>query len=177
MTSGPQYLSATGNPLYNVNGPSFQCCCDTSLPDCNSCNPPLDWTYTVSVDFSAASDDRYDVATGDWDVDWTSDCTWYGRHSGTYYDVDLERYITRYWDITLSLQTVAAPSYWRVVFRFCSSSWAPISCQISWKLDLPGSPSGDPCTDDPPGSYTWLSSDGLCAGDADQSGVVSCDVA
>ena len=172
--SSLQYLVGSGALLYGTGGAlARECCCE--IGGACECDPALDWTYTVTLSgFAGASDTRYDCADGDWDVDYIDECTWEGYHTaggcgsgGT----------TRYWVLTLELVTTAAPQYWRVRLQFTNSFWAvPGVCIINWKLDLSGSPSGDPCTDTPPGSYTFLTSDNLCAGDADQSGVISCSV-
>jgi hypothetical protein len=171
-----QYRRSDGKLLYIESGADVgklarECCCVVGGPPCD-CDPPLDAVYTVTLSgFSSASDKRYSCADGAWDIEWTEDCTWYGRH--TAYCSETQRY----WDLTLDIATLAAPSYWRVRLRFCNSLWVPTVCSITWKLDLTGAPAGDPCAEPPPGAYTWLNSDGNCAGDADQSGVVSASVA
>ena len=145
---------------------------DTSSAGGSPCNcyPALDSTYSVTLSgFSGASDTRYWCADGTYELEWTEKCTWYGRFSGDCSGT------TRYWDLTLYVDTLAAPARWKVRIRFCNSSYIPTSCAIEWKLDIAG---GDPCPSGtpPPGAYDWWASDFGCAGNADEAGVVSCSV-
>lgn len=164
-----QYNAVTDQLLYIESGPDIdklarECCCDVGSPPCD-CDPALDFAYDVTFSgFATASDTRYACVDNTWQVEWNTACYWVGYHScvtsGT----------TRYFRIELS--HLAASNAWQVDLHFTNSSWVPVSCNILWRLT-----STDPCTTQPPGSYTWHASDNLCAGDADQSGTVSCSVA
>jgi len=163
--------SVTGHLLLQSSGHlAKECCCTTGTPPCG-CTPPLDFAYTITIyGFATADDTRYAGADGDWDVEWTTQCTWVGRHSyvtgGT----------TRYFILTLDVVTVATPVSWRVTLQHYNSLWVPITCALDWRKAIVTSP----CVTTPPGStidYVWFSTDGLCAGDADSPGQVTCAVA
>ena len=168
VTGALLYIDAGGGVLHLAK----ECCCEVGSPPCD-CTPALDFAYTVTLSgFAAASDTRYDCIDGDWDVEWTDECRWFGRHSASGCG---PRETTRYWTLLLIASPVGSsnPTSWQVRFQSTNSSWYPIACAISWDLPIA---STDPCTDTPVGSYSWLSGSG-CAGNAEQSGIISCSVA
>ena len=165
----------TGNLLRVPAGNLAKECCCTVVGDCE-CSPSLDGVYTVTLSgFASASDTRYAHFDGDWDIEWDGGCTWSGC-----FDAGLKPGETsgpRYFRLIMTLDTEDCPRNWSVDFALTNSGCTPTSGVIGWKRPIETAPDcGDPCTVRPPGSdYVWYTGSGL-AGNAEQSGVVSCTV-
>jgi len=140
-----------------------ECCCDVGSAPCD-CSPPLDFTYTITLDgFGEASDTRYACIDGAWDVDWTEQCAWSGRHSC------VTGSITRYFRLRLEWGPAGE---WTVDIAMTNADWVDLGPSITWHLD----DLTDPCTDRPPGTYHWKSSSYGWAGDVDEEGNTTCEV-
>jgi len=150
-----------------------ECCCGAGGGDgACECSPALDFTYTVTLEgFADASDNRYAAIDGDWDIEWTSGCTW----EGCFQDPGNP---ARYFKLVMSLDTEICARNWAVDFMLTDSGCTPTSGGIGWKRPIATAPDcGNPCSVRPAGTdYAWYTGSGL-AGNASEEGVVSCSVA
>jgi hypothetical protein len=167
-----QKYSVTGHLLKVTSGHlAKECCCGAGSGIC-ACDPALDFTYTVTLSgFATASDTRYAGIDGAWDIEWTDGCFW----KGCFQDPSTP---TRYFSLTMYIDVEICPRNWVVDFYLTNASCIPSGGQLGWKRPIATAPDcGDPCSVRPPGAdYAWYNGFQL-AGNADESGVVSCSVA